>query len=69
MRPNTLTAELALTPNRSAAARRDEPACTAATTRLRKSIESDFTMATPPATVNQITPASVQPIQSSGAML
>lgn len=68
-RPSSLTAELALTPNRIAAARRDAPASTAATTRLRKSIERTFAMATPPATVNQITPASVKLIRISGAVL
>lgn len=68
-RPSSLTAELALTPNRNAAARRDAPACTAATTRLRKSIDSIFAMAIPPATVNQIMPASGKQILTSGTML
>ena len=53
-RPSSLTAQLALTPNRAAAARRDDPACTAATNRIRTSIDNSFAMAPPPATVNQI---------------
>jgi len=64
-----LTAQLALTPNRDAAARRDDPARTAATSRVRKSIEIIFAIAAPPATVNQIAPASVKPIRISGAVL
>lgn len=61
-RPSSLTAQLALTPNRAAAARREDPACTAATTRVRKSIDKIFAMTTPPATVNQITPRVGKPI-------
>ena len=68
-RPTSLTAQLALTPNRAAAARRDDPPCTAATSRVRKSIEIIFAMATPPATVNQITPASHKTIRICRAVL
>jgi hypothetical protein len=68
-RPNNLIAQLALTPNRAAAARRDDPASIAATSRVRKSIEIIFAMASPPATVNQITPASGKKIRISGTML
>ena len=50
--------QLALTPNRLAAARRDDPPWTATITPSHESIEIIFAMATPPATVNQITPAS-----------
>ena len=38
-RANSLTAQLGLTPNCRAALRRDDPLATAATTRVRKSIE------------------------------
>ena len=68
-RSSSLTAQLALTPNRAAAARRDDPACTAATSRVRKSIEIIFAMATPPTTVNQITPASAKLIRIWDAKL
>jgi hypothetical protein len=54
-RASSFIAQLALTPNRSAAARHDQPPCIAATSRDRRSIESIFAMAIPPATVNQIT--------------
>ena len=54
-RASSLIAQLALTPNRSAAARHDQPPCIAATSRARKSIEIICAMAIPPATVNQIT--------------
>jgi hypothetical protein len=53
-RASNLIAQLALTPNRSAAARHDHPPCTAATSRVRRSIEIIFAIAEPPATVNQI---------------
>jgi hypothetical protein len=53
-RASNLIAQLALTPNRSAAARHDQPASTAATSRVRRSIEIIVAMAAPPATVNQI---------------
>lgn len=68
-RPSSLTAQLALTPNRAAAARRDAPPLTAATSRVRKSIEIIFAMASPPATVNQITPASGKKIRISRTTL
>jgi hypothetical protein len=53
-RASNLIAQLALTPNRAAAARQDHPDSIADTSRVRRSIESIFAMAAPPATVNQI---------------
>ena len=68
-RSSSLTTQLALTPNRAAAARREAPACTAVTSRVRRSIEIIFAMAISPTMVNQINPASDKMIRIRGAML